>query len=277
MSRRPINAIFVATAFALLLSLPAEAATGFKVIAVPAPDRPTPLETAVWYPAEDGGRPALVGDNPAFYGTNVRRDATPAAGLHPLVVVSHGFGGNWRNEAWLADRLAGAGYVVAAPNHPGTTTADRSPAEAAALWKRPGDLGAVVDRLLADEAVAGRVDPARIAAIGHSLGGWTVVEIAGGRFDPELFRSACADPAIRTIACQVIAEIGRPDDPQWRSRIGQDLRDPRVRAVVSLDLGGARGFSATSLAGVGVPVLVLGAGADRILLSAEVESAYLAT
>jgi len=28
--------------------------------------------------------------------------------------------------------------------------------------------------------------------VGHSLGGWTALEIAGARFDPELFAQDCA-------------------------------------------------------------------------------------
>ena len=36
-------------------------------------------------------------------------DAPPASGEHPLVVISHGNGGNWGNQVWLASALAHGG------------------------------------------------------------------------------------------------------------------------------------------------------------------------
>ncbi|MBP0573983.1 hypothetical protein J8J27_25120, partial [Mycobacterium tuberculosis] len=82
------------------------------------PDRT--LETIVTYPAAAGGAESLIGDNRLFVGAAVRRDAPPAPGRHPVVLLSHGSGGNVAGLAWLSTRLAAAGYVVIGPNHPGT-------------------------------------------------------------------------------------------------------------------------------------------------------------
>lgn len=255
----------------LLAAMPASALaeTGFRQITLdPQGDRP--LEVSLWYPTEDQGAAETVGENAAFLGIQVRRDAAPGAGKHPLVLLSHGYGGSWRNLNWLAERLVDGGYIVAAPDHPGTTTFDRDPAQAAALFQRPHDLSRSADALLADPTLAGQVDADRIAAIGHSLGGWTVAAMAGARFAPDQFADDCARKTSPR-ACALSAELGLKDPAMERP-----MRDPRLRAFVSLDLGLARGFSAESLRAIDTPALIVGAGVDIGDLPASLESGWLA-
>jgi len=69
-----------------------------------------------------------MGENQAFYGVSVVKDAPPSdEALRPLVVFSHGYSGTWRNLSWLAEELAKEGYIVAAPDHPGTTAFNMNP------------------------------------------------------------------------------------------------------------------------------------------------------
>lgn len=160
--------------FALILLLIAAVAqadgTGFRMTSVD-PGGTRPLNVALWYPTGDSDTVEMVGENRVFYGIPVLEDATPQAGPFPLVVLSHGYGGSWRNLNWLAGELVSAGYVVAAPDHPGTTTFNRDPIQAGTLWERPRDLSRTIEAVLTDPSFAGQIDPARIAAIGHSLGG----------------------------------------------------------------------------------------------------------
>ena len=72
------------------------------------------LNAVVWYPTVEDGKTETVGENPAFLGIPAIRNASPDAGSHPLVVLSHGYGGSWRNLNWLAGELATKGYIVAA-------------------------------------------------------------------------------------------------------------------------------------------------------------------
>jgi predicted dienelactone hydrolase len=62
-----------------------------------------------------------------------------------------------------------------------------------------------------------------------------------------------------------------------KAGLAGDLRDQRVTAVVSLDLGLSRGMTDESLAALPVPVLVIAAGAPSVELPAQLESANLAT
>lgn len=247
----------------------ATAETAFRQITLD-PQGNRPLEVALWYPTEDRGTAEAVGENAAFFGIPVLRDAAPEAGDHPLVLLSHGYGGSWRNLNWLAERLVDAGYVVAAPDHPGTTTFNRDPVQAAALFERPRDLSRAADALLADPALAGQVDADRIAAIGHSLGGWTAAALAGARFAPDQFAADCAGNA-NPRTCSLSEELGLNDPAIERA-----MQDPRLRAFVSLDLGLARGFTPESLNAIDTPALIIGAGVDIGDLPATRESGWLA-
>lgn len=164
---------------------------------------------------------------------------------------------------------------MAAPDHPGTTTFDRSPAQAAKLWERPNDLRRVIEALTADPSLAGSIEPGRIAAIGHSLGGWTVAALGGARFSAERFAQDCRTyPNPRT--CGLAGELGIAT-PHQHTPLDGDLQDARIGAIVSLDLGLARGFTPESLAKVDVPALIIGAGVDIGDLPAKLESGYLAS
>lgn len=233
-----------------------------------------PLSVAVLYPTPATGETASLGENPAFFGVPVIKQARPQDGVHPLVILSHGYGGNWRNQLWLAYELAQRGYVVVAPNHPGTTSNDMQPATAAKLWLRPDDVSRVITALQADSAIAGNTASDRIAVIGHSLGGWTALAIAGARFDVDRFETDCLTQK-QLASCKTYQAIGAGKDDASRARLNQSARDERVSAVVSLDLGLARGFTPESLAAVTIPVLVVAAGVPDPALPASLESQYL--
>lgn len=264
---RPISFLF----FGFLFSVGTHADTAFRQQRIN-DDSSRPLDIAFWYPTAETGHPEKVGDNIVFYGTPALRDAKPTAGAHPLLLLSHGYGGNWRNLNWLAYAMASQGYIVAAVDHPGTTTLNKRPQDAKQLWRRPQDLQQVMAKLIATPSLAGRVDTQRIAAAGHSLGGWTVLELAGARFDAERFQTDCRahnDLA----ACKLIPALGIDSAAE---QLAADARDPKIKAVVSLDLGLARGFTPESLSQIAIPVLIMAAQADSDELPAKLESGYLA-
>lgn len=247
---------------ASILAAPAQAAdaVGFRHVSLDAGGN-RPLSVALWFPAADpGGTRSEIGGNAAFEGQIVIEAAAPGPGARPLVVLSHGLGGSWRNLGWLAAELVRHGHVVAAPDHPGTTTFDRDPERARAIWERPRDVSRVIDALLADASLAGSIDAARIAAIGHSLGGWTAIALAGGRYDIGKANAACEAPDPSRL-CRMLAEIGLAAGGD-AEKVGADLSDRRIAAVVTLDLGPVVGLTEESLQSVRVPALVFAAGRD---------------
>ncbi|WP_339452096.1 alpha/beta hydrolase family protein [Pseudomonas sp. JAI120] len=261
----------LASLLLLCLTVPAVAAenpVGFKTVTLPDAQNNRPLELVVWYPATTTAKATLIADSAVFIGALAVPDAPPAAGEHPLVVLSHGYGGNWGKQVWLASALAHQGYIVAAVNHPGTTTKDRNPQTAARLWQRPADLSRAIDAVLAQPKPFGAVANGQIAAVGHSLGGWTVLEIAGARFDPDLFSRDCsAHPKLG--GCMGYQEM----NPAGKARLAADLSDKRVTAIVSLDLGLSRGFTDASLAALPVPALVIAGGVPSEDMDPQLESA----
>ncbi|MDH1632423.1 alpha/beta hydrolase family protein [Pseudomonas mosselii] len=264
--------------FSICFSLPAfagETPIGFRTMTLADQQNNRPLELAVWYPATTTATPQLIGDTPVFVGDPAVRDAPPAKGAHPLVVLSHGYRGNWGNQSWLASALVRQGYIVAAVNHPGTTTRNRDPEAAAQLWQRPVDLQRAIDAVMAQPAKFGAVAVGKIAVAGHSLGGWTALEIAGARFDAERFVQDCITHP-QLASCNVYKQINPDRSPASKARLDDDLRDKRVTAIVTLDLGLSRGMTNASLAALPVPTLVIAAGAPSEDLPAQLESADLA-
>ncbi len=234
-----------------------------------------PLNTVIWYPTQDVSDTTLIGDNPAFIGTQVIKDGEIQSGTFPVVLLSHGYRGNWRNQNWLATELASRGYIVAATDHPGTTSFDQSPKQAAKWWERPQDMSRILDYLLSQTQWKQFANAENVTAIGHSLGGWTVMQLAGTKLDRPTFEANCLvypNPRI----CGLAVELGL-SKVQAQEPSNKDLSDPRIQRVVSLDLGLARSFSVGSLNDITVPTLILAAGIDiGGDLSQALESGYIA-
>ncbi|EJS92365.1 alpha/beta hydrolase family protein [Pectobacterium wasabiae] len=260
----------------LLLSFTAmaDAGIGFQQITLADGVNNRSLDVAVFYPASSSQQATIIGENVVFPGIAVSKSAAPESGEHPLIVVSHGYGGNWLNQLWLAQALVKQGYIVAAPNHPGTTSKDMRLENAQALWQRPKDISRVITALLATPEKTGRVDVKRIAAVGHSLGGWTALELAGGRFSTDQFERDCL-MHVGLASCNVYEKMQVAKSASSCAQLDKSLADPRISAVVSLDMGLARGFTAESLAAINIPVLIMAASYPNEELPAELESHYL--
>ena len=73
-------------------------------------------------------------------------------------------------------------YVVATPEHAGDSWHDDRFSGTSANWqRRPGQLNAVLDRLLVDPELGRRIDPGSIGAIGYSASGYTVLTLIGAK------------------------------------------------------------------------------------------------
>lgn len=271
---------FVSTlATALLITSTAFAepyAVGHADMQIADPDGLRPLDVHVLYPALADGKPALFGDNRALFGFEAVPDAPQAEGRFPMVLFSHGLNGRWSNLGWLAAELASKGMIAVAPNHPGTAWVNKESAETPKLWERPRDLSRIIDHLLADNAWRPLIDENRIAAIGHSLGGYTVMAMAGARFDKALHDRYCATHPERS-DCVWVKKVGIGEEPATKDRLEASLADPRLSAAISLDLGLTQAFDPLSLAAIETPVLVIGAGSPLPDLPVEAESRHLAS
>lgn len=188
-------------------------------------------------------------------------DATPApGGKRPTVLLSHGLG-RWSTAmSGMAENLASKGYLVASIDHddrgamnPGTRLA----AFATSVVRRSQDQRAALDWLKsAANPLAAQVDPANIAVIGYSMGGFGALATGGAGH-------ARSGPVMGLVPAAQMAPALEPAAPA-----------PGVRALVLIaPWGGAaatRSFTPAGLAGLKLPSLwIMGdkddvAGADGI-------------
>jgi predicted dienelactone hydrolase len=253
-SLSPVYAFLIAAAAA-----PATAETGIVIrdIAVAHHDRS--MEMAVFYPGE-GGDVVSLGENGVFYGTPVHENATPRSGRHPVVLLSHGWGGNFKRMSWLSSGLVESGAIVVAVNHPNSTTGELGSLDAMNHWTRAQDLSAALDAVLADPSLNAHIDPSRIYAAGFSYGGWTALSLAGLTGDRDGLERFCNDPAQAISHCEDILSAGIKIAGIDRAAWDASYKDARITAVAAIDPALTWGLGDADTAGLDVPTLLIGLG-----------------
>lgn len=253
----------LAAGLAAVLPLPAGAAedlAGYDRFTVTAAHRPTPVAASVWYPAAASTYRVPIGDNPVFQGTPAFVGAAIAPGRHPLVLLSHGSGGNMDGLGWLSSGLAQAGFVVLAVNHQGTTSGDSSPRRTLDLWERTADLSAALDQVLEHPVFSASIDPSRITALGFSLGGATALQLAGIRIERDLFGGFCEAGTADEPTCAFFRK-GGVRFSALPEAIESDETDIRVGAVVAVDPAVPFAYAGESVAAFDKPALIVNLGA----------------
>lgn len=144
----------------------------------------------LWYPTSDDEEDYLY----LYQWGRAAVNGEVAEGRHPLIVFSHGFMGSSDQSIYVMEACARAGYIVAAVNHHDALLNRRDervrPPRAFDDWNdttyadRRHDVVTLLDTLLEWNGTAGhrfenRIDPSAIGAMGHSLGGYTVLGMAG--------------------------------------------------------------------------------------------------
>jgi predicted dienelactone hydrolase len=253
------------------------------------------LVTAIWYPAvaDAEARPQHFGppNGPAFFIADaVAENAAiaPSPARLPLILLSHGTGGTAQSLAWFAGALAAQGYIVAGVNHPGNNATEPYTVQGFMLWwQRAEDLSRVLDGMLADPEFGPRIDRQRIGAAGFSLGGYTMMVIAGGISSRAQLgayckehqgQGSCKAPPEFADSITKGAELARTD-PAFAAALrddGKSYRDPRVRAVFAMAPALAPAFTPESLAAISVPVAIVAGEGDPIVPVGENARRYAA-
>ena len=146
---------------------------------------PRVLDTMVWYPAAGN-----AAGTPRDDATGGVRDAEPARDLgpRPVILWSHGAGDSFPySPLYYAPHLAGYGFVVIAPSHPGnlhddctTSTGCTAEGMADSYANRPDDLTFALDSMLKlsediNSPFYQLLDGDRVGVSGHSFGGTDTV------------------------------------------------------------------------------------------------------
>ncbi len=247
-----------------------ETIAGYEKIIVTAPYRTEPLAGAIWYPAGRATSPSAVGDNAVFQGTPAYFGAVPGDGKFPLIVMSHGTGGNTDDFAWLSSQLAVRGALVVAVNHPGSTRGDLSP-QRTKLTDRAADLKATLTHILADPLFGPHIDRSRIISLGFSLGGTTALNLAGARMDRGLYQNYCATLGDAAVDCVFLTK-GGINLKELPPSFEENMRDQRITAAVAIDPGMTYAMTKESIAAMEMPVLLINLGNNTPMKASDVSA-----
>ncbi|KAA3511179.1 alpha/beta hydrolase family protein [Agrobacterium rosae] len=268
--RHTISATLLLSVFAIQPVL-ADQYVGTRDITVHSPARNRDLSVTLWYPSDGKGQKVSVGENRIFDGAPAIKDASLPRDHLPLVLLSHGSGSRAIGMAWIATALAEAGFLVAAPDHPGTTSGDSTPADTPKIWERTDDISTIVTSLTTSAEWSVSVDAKRVGVLGFSLGGSAAMELAGARADLDAYAQYCVDYAT-SMDCQWFAGgRGYKNDEQIvfpkfdlrsvdKARFEQSNHDARIRSAVLVDPGLEVAFTKDSLKAIDIPLTFINLG-----------------
>jgi predicted dienelactone hydrolase len=230
--------------------------------------RKRPLTTEVWYPTTDSKAPAFKENFPFIVEPSVRNAALPKQ-KHPLIMISHGTGGGRLTLEWLADILVKQGFIVAAVDHWGNTYDNKIAIDFVTPWQRAQDISFVLTQLLNDAQLTKVIDKQRIGAAGFSIGGYTVIALAGAKLDLKSMNAFTQTP-------EGIKEITIPEFPNLTDALDEKeieesfknsppLKDKRIKAVFTICPAIGQGFTKQSqFKDVDIPMFIVGAQSDSI-------------
>jgi predicted dienelactone hydrolase len=131
----------------------------------------------VQYPTYETPRPIAFGP----YTMNVSPDAEIIEGQFPLILISHGNGGSHLLYRTISTHLAKNGYIVAMLEHFGNNRNNNSLENTTEnLETRPRHVSLTIDFLLSENGFSKNITQNKIGVIGHSMGGYTALALAGG-------------------------------------------------------------------------------------------------
>lgn len=192
----------------------------------------------------------------------------------PLVVISSGFGANRTFLGYLARHLASYGLTVASMEHPGSNmtwmaqpTTEALPdtlLSAAEFVERPQDISFMLDRLarlnLQPGALQGKLNTNQVSVIGHSLGGYTALALAGAELNLEGLRAFCQERIPLGLSPADWLQCTAVDLEEKQI----NLRDDRIAQAIALNPVIGRLFGPAGLAKVAVPTLILSSTDDSL-------------
>ena len=182
----------------------------------------------------------------------------------PLVVISPGLGANRQFFSYLARHLASHGLTVAALEHPDRTVSPNSLLPATEFINRPKDISFLLDELSKlnqqPGALQGKLNTEKVSIIGHSLGGYTALALAGGKLNLQQLRSACkgVNPLIQSPADWLQCGAATLIDSKVQ------LQDKRIKNAIALNPVVGQLFGENGLSKISIPVLVLASTEDAI-------------
>lgn len=221
---------------------------------------PWPVEQISWeWPLNPGEPPVPI--------LCYRPRSLPPGPL-PLLIQSHGLAANPEDFAPHAHHFASYGYVVVAPHHPGSNSAQvrrllageaTEVFEHTEFWARPRTISRLIDHLTTHNTAlfAGRLNTNCIGVMGSSFGAYTALALAGATIQFAELETACdlarahPNPSL-LLQCQAL----------HLPRTPYSAHDHRVGAIIAIDTVGSAIFGSTGLHPLQIPVLLIAGSHD---------------
>ncbi|NER82573.1 MAG: alpha/beta hydrolase [Leptolyngbya sp. SIO1D8] len=192
----------------------------------------------------------------------------PTGQNRPLVVISHGLGGNLATLAYLAEHLASHGFAVAVVEHPGSSAsqlaalldgAANEAVEPEELVNRPIAIQVLLDELERDPTLSARINLQNVGVMGQSLGAYTTLALAGAAVDLNRLDESCP-PQITRLNLSLLLQCLLPTLPQPLP----PLQDNRVQAAFAINPFNSAVFGPEGLANIAVPIMIVSGSADTV-------------
>lgn len=170
--------------------------TGCRQTDIVDPDGDISFPVMTLYPTAEPATKVAFGP----YEMDLAMNAAIVPRACPVVVISHGSGGSHLAYRSYGQYLVEQGFVVCLPEHPGDNRRNKELAGTREnMIQRPRHIRMVIDSLLHDAFFAGALQPQSAVVVGHSLGGYTAMAVAGGVPDPQFQIRVEKHPDVRAI------------------------------------------------------------------------------
>jgi len=190
----------------------------------------------------------------------------------PLIVISHGLAANPDTLQYLSQHLASYGFAIAALEHPKTGSRDfakflsdlsKSPQSEEAV-QQPLDVKYLLDALeqktQAEPLWRELFNLEQVGLIGHSLGGYTALTLAGAQINTNQ-ECRTSEPEVISFNVSQILQCRF----SYVSSLNINLSDRRVKAVLALNpLGGSTLFGKEGMQNIKLPVAIFASSNDLL-------------
>lgn len=185
----------------------------------------------------------------------------------PIVVISPGFESSKQFLTYVAQHLASHGFSVVAIDHPSVFQNQTRPTlnpekllPPQELLDRPKDVSFVLDELAKRTELSGKVNAQKAIVMGHSLGGYGALALAGGEIQLDELRQFCQK-----------SKIIQRTPADWLQCSGTELagnrinlRDSRVVGTIALNPAVGKIFGKSGLSQVKTPTVMLASTDDSL-------------
>ena len=188
----------------------------------------------------------------------------------PVILISHGAGEDRTSFVYLAQHLVSYGFAVAVLDHPGSNSYRfqqffaglAGPPEPIEWVNRPMEVKYVLDELQrldkSDPSLQGRLNLQQVGVIGHSLGGYTALLLAGAKINFEQLGRNCNKNELLNISILVQCRVALVAPALY------PRRDERIKAVIAVNPVTSIIFGQSGLSQIQVPLMLVAGSSDIV-------------